>query len=162
MIVVIGVVLVIVVMWIIICEIDVPYYVEWKVLLIMSAVIAIPLAIVLALMFFNENMCDKFETVERINIYAGYNDSEINGHFFLASGRIDEADVVYYWINNSGVKSKHSQPMDRSVFIEDGGEYLLIKRNACHEGWRWFFVCTDVIAEFHVPENSIRKMYQYQ
>lgn len=138
------------------------FYDGWKENLLIASSILIPATIVIGMLALNYHMCAKDEIVERIDIYAGYNDSEISGRWFLLSGRVDEEDVVYYWVNDSGVKSKHSQFMDDSVFIEDGGEYLLLRREACPEGWRWLFYCDDVTAEFHVPENSIIQMYRYQ
>jgi hypothetical protein len=121
-----------------------------------------PAIIIFGGVWLNNDMCTKVEIVERIEIYAGYNDNEIRGRLFLLSGHIDEKDVVYYWVDDNGVKPKHSQPMDNSVFIEDGGEYLLLRHRTCPENLRWLFVCDAVTIEFHVPENSIRQMYQYQ
>jgi len=128
----------------------------------MIVAILLPLAISTGLIFLNWHMCSKDEIVERIDIYAGYNENEISGSWFLLGGWIDEEDVVYYWVDDNGVKSKHNQPMDDSVFIEDGGEYLLLRQKTCPENLRWLFICGEVAAEFHVPENSIRQMYQYQ
>lgn len=163
MIIVIGVALAVGVMLLLKDNYFYKYYdAQWKETTIIVSSVLIPIIIVLGTIWLNVSMCSKGESIERIDLYAGYNDNEISGRFFLLGGHIDERDVVYYWVDNNGVKSKHSQPMYKSVFIEDGGEYLLLKKDACPEAWWWLFICGDTIAEFHVPENSIRQLYQYQ
>ena len=83
----------------------------------------------------------------------------------MGTGHIEEIDVVYYWVNNSGVKSKHSQRMDQSVFIEDGKNIMVEKiTGVCPKNIQWLFDGMPHLSEFefHVPENSIAQMYKFQ
>jgi hypothetical protein len=102
----------------------------------------------------------------KTNLYAGYNGLNTFGRFFLGSEEISENDVVYYWINQDGVKSKHNQPMSDSIFIEDGGNYMIEKSYSCPKDMGWFFINPNTYKEssfeFHVPENSIVSMYEYK
>jgi len=105
--------------------------------------------------------CNKILTITT-SLYGGYNNNELSGYFFLGSGSIQETDVVYYWINDDGVKSKHSQRMDKSVFIEDGKNIMIQKIKGCDAPSSWWAPYEKVLQyEFHVPENSIVQMYQY-
>lgn len=134
---------------------------RWVTIVGVSAIV-LGVGLIYGTVILNKSSCN-VEVVEKVEIFAGYNDSSMNGRFFLGSGSVDEKDVVYYWANNNGVKTKHSQPMDKSVFIEDGGGYVLLKSQTCKEGWDWFFLCDGFYqAEFHVPEGSIVQMYQYR
>jgi len=105
--------------------------------------------------------CDTYSE-NNIPLYAGYNNSEINAHFFLGSGSINDTDMVYFWIDQNGVKSKHEARMSDSVFIEDGKNTLVLKETDCKDNLHWLFICDETFEyEFHVPENSIVQMYQY-
>ena len=68
-----------------------------------------------------------YETVpEQVNLYAGNNDFQLSGEWSIFGGRVDTEDVVFYWVNENGVLSKHNAPMSQSTFIEDGKNQLLI------------------------------------
>jgi hypothetical protein len=109
----------------------------------------------------NQNVCN-IPKIITTSLYAGYNNNEINGQFFLGSGSVNEKDMVYYWINDNDVKSKHSKTMDESVFIEDGKNVMVEKFNTCPSNLSWLLFDNNLKKiEFHVPENSIVQMYQY-
>lgn len=95
-------------------------------------------------------------------LYAGYNQGEINGSFFLGSGRVDEVDTVFYWVNDGGILTKHSVFMRDSKFIEDGKNILESTYYVCPK----LGIGVDrVVPEsflFHVPQNSIVNMYQFK
>jgi hypothetical protein len=135
-------------------ERDNPIYVMVSLILVSASVFIC--------MKLNMNTC----TIEQpitTTLYAGYNDSEINGSFFLGTGHIDEQEMVYYWIDENGVKSKHDQPMSMSVFIEDGKNIMVEKYEICPNNLQWLFIDPGLYQiEFHVPKNSIVQMYKYQ
>ncbi|MDD5169015.1 MAG: hypothetical protein PHN75_09370 [Syntrophales bacterium] len=113
----------------------------------------------------NLRTCDVLQSVAT-PLYAGYNDSEISGRYFLSSGTVNDVAMVYYWVDNNGVKSRYSQKMDQSVFIEDGKNEMIEIYKMCPKKWRWFFLPLNELPqrkrfEFHVPEHSIPQMYQY-
>lgn len=124
------------------------------ILLIIISVISFPII--------NNTVCStQYEDITKL--YAGYNGLETNGSFFLGSGSIEEVDMVYYWVDNDGIKSKHSERMGNSVFIEDGKNIMAKKYNGCPSGWNWFFIESSFgKVEFHVPEGSIAQMYGYK
>lgn len=101
-----------------------------------------------------------------IPLYAGYNSSTIQGEFFLGSGNINGVDMVYYWVDDNGVLTKHSVPMSDSSFIEDGKNVLIQKcHNVCPSNLYWLFlssVSDEVKLEFHIPKGSIIQMYNFQ
>lgn len=120
------------------------------------------LLLVVALIVFNISLCNA-EQSNITNLYAGYNDSNISGTFFLGSGSIDNKEVVYYWVDNNGVKSKHSHDMAISTFVEDNGNYMVEKSLVCPSQVSWLFLPGGISSvEFHVPEHSIATMYQYK
>ena len=107
-------------------------------------------------------------------LYAGFNDNVNTGTFFLGSGSINSRDVVFFWINNDGVKRKEQRLMANSTFIEDGGNYMLEDAGKC-PAWvtklygnirgmenGYYINHADMNVEFHVPENSIITMYQFK
>ncbi len=109
----------------------------------------------------NDSVCD-IPAEEVTPLYAGYNDSEINGTFFLGTGAVDEKEMVYYWVDDNGIKFKQSLLMDKSVFIEDGQNVLIKRYYDCPEKWSWLLTEINYGSyEFHVPENSIGQMFQY-
>jgi len=108
----------------------------------------------------------------KIPLYAGYNNNVTSGNFFLGSGSINSTDMVFFWINEDGVKHKESRLMKHSSFIEDGGNYLMQSAAKC-PSWADFMngkmhikngylIEVDMKSEFHVPENSIITMYQFK
>ncbi len=129
---------------------------DW--LMIIACIIA--LSIVVWGVWLNQSL--QIETEERINLYSSHNANDISGAWILLGGRIEEKDVVYYWADNNGVLSKHHQPMDKSIFIEDGGEYLILKYRQGPENLWWLFVSDGLqSAEFHVPEGSVAQIYGF-
>ena len=82
--------------------------------------------VILGGMVLNDSVCS-IETSRTTNLYAGHNDSEIQGSFMLGSGTIEKIDYVYYWVDNGGIKSKHKVTMSSSVFIEDGKNIIISK-----------------------------------
>lgn len=135
-----------------------------------NLVISISIFLLLAFLFvvafgvntLNERGCN-IEEIEKISIYSSYNATSTEGGFVLGSGSVDEKEIVFYWVNNNGVKSKQHQLMSQSIFIEDGNRYVLLKSRVCKENMKWFYICEGFYqAEFHVPEGSIAKMYDYK
>ena len=108
------------------------------------------------------NISVQIETEERINLYSSHNSNEIFGNWSILGGQIEEKDVVYYWVDDDGVLSKHYELMNKSTFIEDGGEYLLLIKREPPENLKWLFVPDGLQkAEFHVPEGSVARMYSF-
>jgi uncharacterized membrane protein len=130
-------------------------------LYLMMAIVLV-FIIVFGAIYINQKNCTIDHAIIT-ELYAGYNNSEIEGHFFLGSGSVNEKEMVYYWANNDGIKSKHSQEMSMSVFIEDGKNIMVEKYHVCPDKLQWLFINPGLYQiEFHVPENSIVQMYQYQ
>jgi len=102
---------------------------------------------------------------QTIPLYAGFNSQTTSGNFILGSGTIEEVDMVYYWIDENGIKSKHHVPMRLSVFIEDGKNTLVKRYATCKKGFEWaipYNLDSVIEFEFHVPENAIMQMYQFK
>ena len=76
-------------------------------------------------------------------------------------GQIETNNVVYYWVKQENVLSRHNAPMDKSIFIEDGKNYVIVKQKVCNP--EWLFISSDEKAyEFHVPEGSVNNMYIFK
>ena len=116
--------------------------------------------------FKNYNWCQSnyiYETApEQVNLYAGSNDSELNGQWSIFGGNIETEDVVYYWINENGVKTRHDVPMSQASFIEDGQNKLLIFYPMCWEFPEHEIYSSHIKYEFHVPQDSVANMYRFQ
>ena len=130
---------------------------------LLGVILVIALATIPVAVFTNSKVCDVPSKIVT-PLYAGYNNSELHGDFFLGSGSVDDVDMVYYWVNNNGVKSKHSKKMSDSVFIEDGKNLMVETYESCPKNLNWLFIDVGKTGktEFHVPENSIMQMYKYQ
>jgi hypothetical protein len=100
----------------------------------------------------------------QVNIYAGHNSLETQGQFFLLTGYANDVDTVYYWVkDDSGTLRKYNISMSKSVFIEDGGQYVVFRGIKC-DNYPLFCLIENVVeeAEFHVPEGSVISIFQYQ
>ena len=98
------------------------------------------------------------EKYESVPLYSGSNGLEIHGSF----RSINEVDTVYYWVDNNGIKAKHSVPMSESVFIEDGNRELIIRYYDCNSYFWWGEARDVYLYEFHVPEGSVSNIYFYE
>jgi len=135
---------------------------KWWAIVALLLMFATPIGVAVGGMAINLNVCD-IENSSITELYSGYNSNDIGGHFFLGSGTVNEKDMVYYWINNNGILSKHQRGMDESVFIEDGKNIMVEKSLLCPNNLQWLFIEPGLYqVEFHVPEGSVAQMYQYQ
>jgi len=108
-----------------------------------------------------ENSCkDDSYTVD---LYSGTNDKVISGHFALGSGSIDTIDQVEYWIKNGEVLRKYTAPMGQSSFIEDGKNFVKYEKKKCSLDWLVPMGSGRIQSFiFHVPEDSVARMYEFQ
>jgi hypothetical protein len=99
-------------------------------------------------------------------LYSGFNDTRIEGHFYLLSGRVDEVDKVFYWYKDSGgAISKYEAPMYSSKFYEENRQdaTMIVKKYGCKDNNRWY-ICPDIYEkyEFHIPHGSIYTGYNFK
>jgi hypothetical protein len=135
------------------------YFIEWEHPWMALVVIALMVGLWIGGVKLNDKNC-QVNADYKVNLYAGSNGNEIQGRFYLMGGRIDEVDMVYYWVKTEDILHKYSGKMSSSDFIEDGKNYLQVKKTVCTSK---FYEAPGITGfEFHVPEGSVSNMYAFQ
>lgn len=87
--------------------------------------------------------------------------STYEGHFFLASGTVDE-ELVYRYLTKDadGLITRHEVDADRAYIIEEGETASLEYRYHC-DTWTYpWGACMRPAYVFHVPTGSVLNEYE--
>lgn len=101
----------------------------------------------------------EYTNIELYNLKDG---SNIEGSFFLGSGRIDEKLVYTFYENVNGGAKLNNADADKAIVYQGNIDKPYAKRQtSCVSHWSWLTSCVSDkrITEFHVPENSIKQNF---
>lgn len=112
------------------------------------------------------NVGDSFEqervVYESLPLHNLYDDSRLDGDFFLGTGSVSEPDFFFYnYITPDGmIKPAKIYKFDEDLFIlEDGAENPRIEKSMLQfsdpQAWLWGFHEIGSKTIFHIPPGSI-------
>ena len=108
---------------------------------------------------------DNPKLISSVELYAGYNNPQINGNFYLLSGTIEEEEYIFYWKKESdGAITRHKEPFwENTRFFEkdiDYGVKNVYEIPCVSSNW---LICEKVqTVEYIVPTGSIVSGYTFE
>jgi hypothetical protein len=105
---------------------------------------------------------ENYELVETTQLHNLYDDSSVQGGFFLGSGTLDEAEYYFYnTVTERGLSPQKILKYHNDVYVVEDGDSnpRLEKYCSFSVGYPWWTLGFDCYKVFHIPVGSVDGSY---